>query len=201
MALLCNAKDAADCCWRSSPVQQHITLILLYTETKKQTCRQIKQSTFMANLVAGSVFQARPAGGWRYWFPPLLRVGWGGSPKLVLCLFVPLQDWETESHDWYCFDCHLPGDVLPCDNCFRVYHLKCLSEECKPRDGGSHWQCVVCRVGSPNTRRLCFILISHHIFIMQIHMSFGCFGISHRFCFSTRRSCRFNSLCFLYVFN
>ncbi|MEQ2214231.1 hypothetical protein XENOCAPTIV_025012, partial [Xenoophorus captivus] len=57
-------------------------------------------------------------------------------------------DWETESHDWYCFDCHLPGDVLPCDNCFRVYHLKCLPEECKPRDGGSHWQCVVCRVGS-----------------------------------------------------
>uniref|UniRef100_A0A096M5H2 Zinc finger, MYND-type containing 11 n=1 Tax=Poecilia formosa TaxID=48698 RepID=A0A096M5H2_POEFO len=55
------------------------------------------------------------------------------------------MDWEAESHDWYCFDCHLPGDVLPCDNCFRVYHLKCLPEECKPRDGGSHWQCVVCR--------------------------------------------------------
>uniref|UniRef100_A0A7N6BX91 Zinc finger, MYND-type containing 11 n=1 Tax=Anabas testudineus TaxID=64144 RepID=A0A7N6BX91_ANATE len=55
------------------------------------------------------------------------------------------MDWETESHDWYCFECHLPGDVLTCDNCFRVYHLKCLSEECKPRDGGSHWQCVVCR--------------------------------------------------------
>ncbi|XP_030607241.1 zinc finger MYND domain-containing protein 11 isoform X7 [Archocentrus centrarchus] len=58
---------------------------------------------------------------------------------------LPLQDWETESHDWYCFECHLPGDVLTCDNCFRVYHLKCLSEEFKPRDGGSPWQCVVCR--------------------------------------------------------
>uniref|UniRef100_A0A669BBP8 Zinc finger, MYND-type containing 11 n=1 Tax=Oreochromis niloticus TaxID=8128 RepID=A0A669BBP8_ORENI len=55
------------------------------------------------------------------------------------------MDWETESHDWYCFECHLPGDVLTCDNCFRVYHLKCLSDECKPRDGGSPWQCVVCR--------------------------------------------------------
>uniref|UniRef100_A0A8C7Z597 Zinc finger, MYND-type containing 11 n=1 Tax=Oryzias sinensis TaxID=183150 RepID=A0A8C7Z597_9TELE len=55
------------------------------------------------------------------------------------------MDWEAESHDWYCFQCHLPGDVLPCDNCFRVYHLKCLSEEFKPRDGGSHWQCTVCR--------------------------------------------------------
>ncbi|XP_036939179.1 zinc finger MYND domain-containing protein 11 isoform X6 [Acanthopagrus latus] len=55
------------------------------------------------------------------------------------------MEWEAESHDWYCFECHLPGDVLTCDNCFRVYHLKCLSEEFKPRDGGSHWQCVVCR--------------------------------------------------------
>ncbi|TKS79365.1 Zinc finger MYND domain-containing protein 11 [Collichthys lucidus] len=55
------------------------------------------------------------------------------------------MEWETESHDWYCFECHLPGDVLTCDNCFRVYHLKCLSEDFKPRDGGSHWQCVVCR--------------------------------------------------------
>uniref|UniRef100_A0A4W5PHB1 Zinc finger, MYND-type containing 11 n=1 Tax=Hucho hucho TaxID=62062 RepID=A0A4W5PHB1_9TELE len=55
------------------------------------------------------------------------------------------QEWEAESHDWYCFECHLPGDVLVCDNCFRVYHLKCLSDEYKPRDIGSHWQCVVCR--------------------------------------------------------
>ncbi|KAM6989425.1 zinc finger MYND domain-containing protein 11 isoform 2-T2 [Tautogolabrus adspersus] len=55
------------------------------------------------------------------------------------------MEWEAESHDWYCFECHLPGDVLTCDNCFRVYHLKCLTEDFKPRDGGSHWQCVVCR--------------------------------------------------------
>ncbi|KAJ8375725.1 hypothetical protein SKAU_G00063050 [Synaphobranchus kaupii] len=55
------------------------------------------------------------------------------------------KDWEAESHDWYCFECHLPGDVLTCDNCFRVYHLKCLSEEYKPRDGGAHWQCAGCK--------------------------------------------------------
>lgn len=66
----------------------------------------------------------------------------------------PLQEWEAESHDWYCFECHLPGDVLPCDNCFRVYHLKCVSDEFKPRDGGSHWQCVVCRVGDLACRGL-----------------------------------------------
>ena len=74
------------------------------------------------------------------------RVGGGGHPNLFSAMS-RLQEWETESHDWYCFECHLPGDVFSCDNCFRVYHLKCLSEEFKPRDGGSHWQCVVCRVG------------------------------------------------------
>lgn len=56
------------------------------------------------------------------------------------------QDWEAESHDWYCFECHLPGEVLECDGCFRVFHLRCLAEESRPRDTGTHWQCAVCKV-------------------------------------------------------
>ncbi|KAJ7322178.1 hypothetical protein JRQ81_018465 [Phrynocephalus forsythii] len=55
------------------------------------------------------------------------------------------EDWETETHDWYCFECHLPGEVLICDLCFRVYHSKCLSDEFRLRDSSSHWQCPVCR--------------------------------------------------------
>lgn len=73
---------------------------------------------------------------------------------MCCAMSAPMQEWEAESHDWYCFECHLPGDVLPCDNCFRVYHLKCVSDEFKPRDGGSHWQCVVCRVGELTCRGL-----------------------------------------------
>uniref|UniRef100_A0A672S2B0 Zinc finger MYND domain-containing protein 11-like n=1 Tax=Sinocyclocheilus grahami TaxID=75366 RepID=A0A672S2B0_SINGR len=57
----------------------------------------------------------------------------------------PEHDWEAESHDWYCFECHLPGDVLECDGCFRVYHLRCVSEDQRPRDTTSHWQCGICR--------------------------------------------------------
>uniref|UniRef100_A0A670J6D4 Zinc finger MYND domain-containing protein 11 n=1 Tax=Podarcis muralis TaxID=64176 RepID=A0A670J6D4_PODMU len=56
-----------------------------------------------------------------------------------------IKDWETETHDWYCFECHLPGEVLICDLCFRVYHSKCLSDEFRLRDSSSHWQCPVCR--------------------------------------------------------
>uniref|UniRef100_A0A8K9Y710 Zinc finger MYND-type containing 11 n=1 Tax=Oncorhynchus mykiss TaxID=8022 RepID=A0A8K9Y710_ONCMY len=74
------------------------------------------------------------------------------------------QEWEAESHDWYCFECHLPGDVLVCDNCFRVYHLKCLSDEYKPRDSGSHWQCVVCRLPSS------FSPINHIISLLALRL-------------------------------
>ncbi|XP_031439569.1 zinc finger MYND domain-containing protein 11 [Clupea harengus] len=55
------------------------------------------------------------------------------------------NEWEAESHDWYCFDCHLPGEVMECDGCFRVYHTRCLTEEQRPRDSSAHWQCVICR--------------------------------------------------------
>ncbi|XP_019761574.1 zinc finger MYND domain-containing protein 11 isoform X1 [Dendroctonus ponderosae] len=28
--------------------------------------------------------------------------------------------------DWYCFECHLAGDVKVCENCFRVFHFDCI---------------------------------------------------------------------------
>ncbi|ELW71663.1 Zinc finger MYND domain-containing protein 11 [Tupaia chinensis] len=63
-------------------------------------------------------------------------------------------DWETENHDWYCFECHLPGEVLICDLCFRVYHSKCLSDEFRLRDSSSHWLCPVCRsIKKKNTNK------------------------------------------------
>ncbi|CAL8086728.1 unnamed protein product [Calicophoron daubneyi] len=31
-------------------------------------------------------------------------------------------------HDWYCFQCHKPGEVLKCSDCFRVYHSDCVQE-------------------------------------------------------------------------
>ncbi|XP_028833949.1 zinc finger MYND domain-containing protein 11-like [Denticeps clupeoides] len=53
-------------------------------------------------------------------------------------------DWQRETHDWYCFECSLPGDVLPCESCSRVYHPRCLPDEHKPRDN-THWHCSICR--------------------------------------------------------
>ncbi|CAH8838757.1 unnamed protein product [Trichobilharzia szidati] len=35
-------------------------------------------------------------------------------------------------HDWYCFQCHRPGEVLRCLDCFRVYHADCVQEATGP---------------------------------------------------------------------
>uniref|UniRef100_A0A4W3H193 Zinc finger, MYND-type containing 11 n=1 Tax=Callorhinchus milii TaxID=7868 RepID=A0A4W3H193_CALMI len=51
-------------------------------------------------------------------------------------------DWEVENHDWYCMECHMAGEVLTCDSCFRVYHPKCLPDEVRPQDSSSHWQSI-----------------------------------------------------------
>lgn len=39
---------------------------------------------------------------------------------------------EKGDHDWYCFQCHLGGQVVKCEDCPRVYHLECLPEDRKP---------------------------------------------------------------------
>ncbi|KAM9322552.1 zinc finger MYND domain-containing protein 11 isoform 1-T1 [Pholidichthys leucotaenia] len=104
-------------------------------ETARQLSLAVKDGLVVETLTVGCKGSKAGIEQEGYWLP-----GDEMDPKAE-----GSKDWEKESHDWYCFDCHLPGDVLTCDNCFRVYHFKCLPEECKPRDGGSHWQCVVCR--------------------------------------------------------
>ncbi|EFA03764.2 zinc finger MYND domain-containing protein 11 isoform X2 [Tribolium castaneum] len=31
-----------------------------------------------------------------------------------------------DGKDWYCFECHLAGDVTACQQCFRVFHADCV---------------------------------------------------------------------------
>lgn len=104
-------------------------------ETARQLSLAVKDGLVVETLTVGCKGSKAGIEQEGYWLP-----GDEMDPKAE-----GSKDWETESHDWYCFECHLGGDVLSCDNCFRVYHLKCLSEECRPRDGGSHWQCTICR--------------------------------------------------------
>nr|XP_057943548.1 zinc finger MYND domain-containing protein 11 isoform X1 [Doryrhamphus excisus] len=121
-------------------------------ETARQLSLAVKDGLVVETLTVGCKGSKAGIEQEGYWLPgdemePQAegsKVGEGGHANICSAVCPP-QEWEAESHDWYCFQCHLPGDVLPCDNCFRVFHLKCLSEEGRPRDAGSHWQCVVCR--------------------------------------------------------
>ncbi|CAJ1072978.1 zinc finger MYND domain-containing protein 11 isoform X1 [Xyrichtys novacula] len=120
-------------------------------ETARQLSLAVKDGLVVETLTVGCKGSKAGIEQEGYWLPgDEMDPKAEGSKKMMrqcqtFSICDTTKEWETESHDWYCFECHLPGDVLTCDNCFRVYHLKCLSEEFKPRDGGSHWQCVVCR--------------------------------------------------------
>ena len=38
---------------------------------------------------------------------------------------LPFSELVKPRHDWYCFTCHNPGDVIGCGRCWRVYHKNC----------------------------------------------------------------------------
>lgn len=44
----------------------------------------------------------------------------------IICLPEEAPEQQPE-HDWYCFECHGEGNVIPCKSCFRVYHPTCLT--------------------------------------------------------------------------
>ena len=46
--------------------------------------------------------------------------------------------------DWYCFECHKPGEVIQCCNCWRVYHENCVTDE--HDEDEEEFLCVYCQV-------------------------------------------------------
>uniref|UniRef100_A0A5K3FFG1 DUF3510 domain-containing protein n=1 Tax=Mesocestoides corti TaxID=53468 RepID=A0A5K3FFG1_MESCO len=64
---------------------------------------------------------------------------------------------QRQKHDWYCFRCHKPGEMLHCGDCFRAYHSECVIEYQRPSphtrsmrspgtidDESSDFTCPVC---------------------------------------------------------
>ncbi|KAF4095739.1 zinc finger MYND domain-containing protein 11 isoform X3 [Onychostoma macrolepis] len=115
-------------------------------DTARQLVLAVKDGLVVETLTVGCKGSKAGIEQEGYWLPgdEMEQMSEGSKPSLPSeALFQ--DDWEAESHDWYCFECHLPGDVLECDGCFRVYHLRCVSEDHRPRDTTSHWQCGICR--------------------------------------------------------
>jgi hypothetical protein len=48
-----------------------------------------------------------------------------------------------ESHDWYCFECHVGGEVLKCRSCWRVYHPVCCNFQ-----ADQTFICLTCQVSA-----------------------------------------------------
>ncbi|XP_030629423.1 zinc finger MYND domain-containing protein 11 isoform X2 [Chanos chanos] len=94
-------------------------------ETGRQLCLAVKDGVVVETLTVGCKGSKAGVQQEGYWLPG--------------------DEMEAEPHDWYCFECHLPGDVLTCYSCFRVFHPRCLHDDHKPRDSSSHWQCPVCK--------------------------------------------------------
>uniref|UniRef100_A0A8C5ASF2 Zinc finger MYND-type containing 11 n=1 Tax=Gadus morhua TaxID=8049 RepID=A0A8C5ASF2_GADMO len=111
-------------------------------ETGRQLSLAVKDGLVVETLTVGCKGSKAGIEQEGYWLPGDEMVR---PPPLCVCVCVCVQDWEAEDHDWYCFQCHLPGEVVSCDGCFRVYHLKCLGETDKTRDPHTQWHCLVCR--------------------------------------------------------
>ncbi|XP_064647309.1 zinc finger MYND domain-containing protein 11-like [Lineus longissimus] len=48
---------------------------------------------------------------------------------------------ERGSHDWYCFECHNPGEVVKCKDCWRVFHADCIDHDTDE----PHYYCEFCK--------------------------------------------------------
>ncbi|KAJ8314082.1 hypothetical protein KUTeg_008643 [Tegillarca granosa] len=71
-------------------------------------------------------------------------------------------NFEGEDHDWYCFECHSTGEVLPCSDCYRVFHPSCTDEEWT----GPKFTCTICKYGRTKNklkRKLLNTLLSYTI--------------------------------------
>jgi hypothetical protein len=69
---------------------------------------------------------------------------------------------EGNTNDIYCFECHHEGDVINCNSCPRVYHLKCLSLTALPR---RDWTCPECEPTQSS-----FHIINQRYSINELHI-------------------------------
>ena len=60
---------------------------------------------------------------------------------------------DTQKNDSYCWSCHEGGNVVCCDSCPRVFHLKCAHIDMEPPED-REWLCAICsRLRSTKRRR------------------------------------------------
>lgn len=69
---------------------------------------------------------------------------------------------EDDGHDWYCFECHGPGEMYACSDCWRVFHADCQDEDTSEMK----YTCSICksaRKKKKTKRKLLNTLLSYTI--------------------------------------
>ncbi|XP_052808548.1 zinc finger MYND domain-containing protein 11-like isoform X2 [Mya arenaria] len=69
---------------------------------------------------------------------------------------------DDDGHDWYCFECHGPGEMFACADCWRVFHADCQDED----TNDIAYICAVCksaRKKKKTKRKLLNTLLSYTI--------------------------------------
>ncbi|KAH3706116.1 zinc finger MYND domain-containing protein 11-like [Dreissena polymorpha] len=69
---------------------------------------------------------------------------------------------DDDGHDWYCFECHGPGEMYACADCWRVFHADCQDED----TSDINYICAVCkssRKKKKTKRKLLNTLLSYTI--------------------------------------
>ncbi|KAI6652793.1 Protein kinase C-binding protein 1-like [Oopsacas minuta] len=66
---------------------------------------------------------------------------------------ISLSGQDTQKNDSYCWSCHEGGNVVCCDTCPRVFHLKCAHIDTDPPED-REWLCPICtRLRSSKRRK------------------------------------------------
>ena len=68
----------------------------------------------------------------------LKNLRWKVLQELIFSIQISLQESQN---DCYCWICHKEGDVICCETCPRVFHLKCIQLENAPTED---WVCPEC---------------------------------------------------------
>ena len=102
-----------------------------------------------------------------------------------LFVYVYIQNYEDDGHDWYCWVCHREGEVYLCSRCPRVIHKKCA--ELTSEDLTDDFVCYCCKVCWLNLFKK-KVELSHRFYLkinltlksnfIKITLRYGCSPVS-----------------------
>ena len=112
--------------------------------------------------------------------------------KITHCFHMPLQDGQN---DCYCWICHKEGEVICCETCPRVFHLKCIQLEASPTEDWVCPECVLIMTAENMDTRYKIAHQRHHLGLYFNFITFIQFRLFMIFYFQNQVSCNAITKC------